>query len=77
MSARTEPAVGSQPGPAVSGLGYGTHWDAQAQLWRVRNENTGQWLYTSGGALAGWSSFLEADGAWRAFEPPLPAWRGR
>ncbi|MBV6702111.1 hypothetical protein KV557_34255 [Kitasatospora aureofaciens] len=48
--------------------GYGVRWDTDARCYRVRNEVTGEWLRSSSGELASFSSFCDAFSAWRGFE---------
>ncbi|MQS16767.1 hypothetical protein F7Q99_32415 [Streptomyces kaniharaensis] len=54
--------------PAGRLHGYGVRWDSDARCYRVRNEITGEWLHTSPGELASFSSFCAAFSAWRGFE---------
>jgi hypothetical protein len=51
--------------------GDGVRWDDEAQVWRVRNELTGQWKLTAGGSVEGWRDFQEALAVWRRHQPPV------
>ncbi|MFG2914817.1 hypothetical protein ACGF0D_18255 [Kitasatospora sp. NPDC048298] len=48
--------------------GYGVRFDTDAQRYRVRNEQTGEWLRQATGELAAFVFFGDAYSAWRAFE---------
>ncbi|MGW6913874.1 hypothetical protein ACWGB8_08645 [Kitasatospora sp. NPDC054939] len=55
--------------PPTTSYGYGVRFDPGAGVYRVRNELTGEWKREPDGSLAGWTSFLRADSAWRSFQP--------
>ena len=52
--------------------GYGVRWDPKDRCWRVRNEQTGEWLLDDNGERRSWSDFTTADIAHRQFQPPAP-----
>lgn len=55
--------------PPSDSYGYGVRLAPGARVYRVRNELTGEWLREADGTLAGFTSFLKADAAWRSFQP--------
>jgi hypothetical protein len=50
--------------------GYGVRWDNQGNVYRVRNELTGEWKLTAGGSVDGWRDFEEANAVHRLHQPP-------
>ncbi|MGW4891811.1 hypothetical protein ACWEQL_06030 [Kitasatospora sp. NPDC004240] len=63
--------------PPTHTHGYGVRFEPAARLYRVRNELTGEWKRDADGVLCGWTSFLKADAAWRAFQPRSSEVSGR
>lgn len=50
--------------------GYGVRWDSGTGVYRVANEQSGQWLRLPDGQPRGWRTFSEAWERWRVFERP-------